>query len=150
TDPSAPTIAVDGRDVTAEIREPRISQAVSQAATNLEVRRILTDRMRAEIELAGRDIVVEGRDITTVVAPDADLRVLLVADQDTRMNRRSAELGGTLSQRQLHDQIVRRDSDDSTVSEFMRAAPGVHLIDSTQMSLDEVVATICGMVETDE
>ena len=150
TNPSAPTISVNGRDVTAEIREPRVSQAVSQAATNLEVRRLLTERMRAEIERAGRDIVVEGRDITTVVAPDADLRVLLVADQSTRMMRRSAELGGGLSTDQLHDQIVRRDSDDSTVSEFMRAAPGVHLIDSTMMGLDEVVATICGMVGTDE
>lgn len=150
TDPQAPTVAVNGQDVTIEIRQPRVSSAVSRVAANSEVRQYLTKLMREYIESANHNIVVEGRDITTVVAPDADLRILLIADPTTRMNRRAAELGGGLSQEQLHDQIVRRDRDDSTVSEFMQAAEGVELIDSTDLSLDEVVTLICGMVTGDE
>ena len=142
TDPRRPTIAVNGRDVTREIREPRISSAVSQGATNLDVRRTLTRQMRTQIDIANRNMVVEGRDITTVVAPDADLRILLLADPRARMARRGAELGGAVDEAALADQIVRRDADDSTVSEFMQAAPGVTVIDSTSMTLDEVVEQI--------
>lgn len=143
TDPVRPSVTINGRDVTDEIREPRVSAAVSQAATNLDVRRHLSEQMRREIELAGRDMVVEGRDITTVVAPDADVRVLLLADPAARMKRRAAELGDALTAEQVEDQVVRRDRDDSTVSEFMRPADGVTVIDSTEMTLDGVVDAIC-------
>ncbi len=98
TDPDAVTVAVDGTDVTAAIREPRISQAVSAVATNLDVREILVRRQRALVaETAERTggCVAEGRDITTVVAPDAPVRVLLTASVEARLARRATELHGT-------------------------------------------------------
>lgn len=139
------TLTINGRDVTAEIREPRISAAVSRVATNLEVREILTSRMRRIIDEHGRRIVVEGRDITTVVAPDADVRVLLIADPDARVARREAELAGKADREAVQDQVLRRDRDDSTVSNFTDAAEGVTVIDSTFLSPDEVVARIEGL-----
>lgn len=150
TDPSAPTISVNGVDVTEAIREPRIAAAVSQSATNLDVRRLLTEQMRTQIEVAGRNIVVEGRDITTVVAPDADVRVLLVADPAARMARRGAELGKKVDEAALADQILRRDADDSKVSEFHEAAPGVTVVDSTMLTLDQVIDEICRLAGQSE
>ena len=134
-------LSINGREVTAEIREPRISAAVSRIATNLEVRRILTTRMREIIDEHARRIVVEGRDITTVVAPDADVRVLLIADPAARVARREAELRGKANHAAVTDQVLRRDKDDSTVSNFTDAA-GVVVIDSTFIGPDEVVARI--------
>ncbi|MFZ2261193.1 cytidylate kinase [Luteococcus japonicus] len=146
TDPLHPSTMLDGRDVTAEIREPRVSEKVSVVATNLAVREWLNEQFRTIIAAADRRIVVEGRDITTVVAPDADLRVLLVADPAARIARRQAELGGSVNADQVTDQVVRRDRDDATVSQFEEPAEGVELVDSTHMGLDEVIETICGMV----
>lgn len=145
-DPAAPAIEVDGEDVSAAIREPRVSQHVSVIATHPHVREVLTDQMRALIEAADHRIVVEGRDITTVVWPQAELRVLLVADPQARINRREAELAGAATTAQVTDQIVRRDRDDSTVSEFATPADGVELIDSTHLSLEQVIDRICSMV----
>lgn len=146
TDPLHPSTMLDGRDVTAEIRGPRVSEKVSVVATNLAVREWLNEQFRTIIAAADRRIVVEGRDITTVVAPDADLRVLLVADPAARIARRQAELGGSVNADQVTDQVVRRDRDDATVSQFEEPAEGVELVDSTHMGLDEVIETICGMV----
>lgn len=142
TDPEAPCFHINGHDVTAEIREPRISAAVSTIATNLAVRRLLTDLMRTIIDRHGRRIVVEGRDITTVVAPDADVRVLLVADPAARVARRAAEVEGKATADEVTDQVLRRDRDDSTVSNFTDAAEGVTVIDSTHLSPHEVVDAI--------
>ncbi|RRD47986.1 (d)CMP kinase [Tessaracoccus sp. OH4464_COT-324] len=140
-------VRINGRDVTEEIREPRISAMVSRVATNLEVRRLLTQRMRQIIDAHGRRIVVEGRDITTVVAPDADVRVLLVADPDARVARREAELAGRAGRADVVDQVLRRDRDDSTVSNFTEAAEGVTVIDSTFIPPDEVVARIEELID---
>lgn len=142
TDVAGNRLRINGRDVTEEIREPRISAAVSRVATKREVRRVLTDRMRQIIDEHRRRIVVEGRDITTVVAPDADVRVLLVADPDARVARREAELAGKADRAAVTDQVLRRDRDDSTVSNFTDAAEGVVVIDSTFILPDEVVARI--------
>jgi len=156
TDPGAPAFAIrrpDGSrvDVTAAIREPRISERVSMVATNLAVRAELIARQRAQIADAvsrDRGIVVEGRDITTVVAPDADVRVLLTADQAARLARRDAELGaGTLDRAALHDQVLRRDRDDATVASFEVAADGVVQLDSTDLDLDEVIDAIVALVQ---
>ena len=146
TSPVEPKFTVDGRDVTAEIREPRISAAVSVVATNLEVRRLLTAQMREIIAAHDCRIVVEGRDITTVVAPDADVRVLLVADPAARVARRAAELGQKASAAEVADQVLRRDQDDSSVSNFAQAADGVTVIDSTFLTPDEVVDAIVALV----
>lgn len=145
TDPAHPTIAIDGHDVTEAIRDPTVSAAVSAVATNLAVRTDLVARQKAFIAGAGQGIVAEGRDITTVVAPDAEVRVLLVADPHARVARREAELGGRVDTAAVTDQVIRRDSDDSTVAQFQNAAPGVVVVDSTHHTLDEVIGTICDL-----
>jgi len=144
TDPSAFRIALNGVDVTDDIRAPEVSAAVSAVAVIPRVRAILTAQMRA-IVADRRRIVVEGRDITTVVCPEAAVRVLLVADPAIRMARREAEIGH-LTPAELADQVVRRDRDDSTVSQFETPAPGVTLIDSTYLSLDEVADAVIELV----
>ncbi|MFD3401661.1 (d)CMP kinase [Kribbella sp. NPDC058693] len=143
TDPGHQFVIADGTDVTAAIREPRISEVVSKIATNLDVRKELIRRQRAIIDNAqpSGGIVVEGRDIATVVATDAELKVLLTADQEARMARRGAEVS-SLTAEQLRDQIIRRDADDSTVSEFQVASDGAVTIDSTYMTLEEVIDVI--------
>jgi cytidylate kinase len=95
--------------------------------------------------------VVEGRDIATVVAPQSELKVLLTADQDARMARRKAELAeGSVTAEQLRDQIVRRDADDSTVSQFQVASDGAVEIDSTHLTLEEVIDVICRLAKEAE
>jgi cytidylate kinase len=101
--------------------------------------------MRGIIDAHGRAIVVEGRDITTVVAPDADVRVLLVADPAARVARRAAEVAGKASAEEVTDQVLRRDRDDSTVSNFTDAAEGVTVIDSTFLTPDQVVDRIISL-----
>lgn len=146
--PDRPTIAVNGVDVTETIRDPEVSAAVSLVATNLAVRADLIRRQRAIIDRSVRGIVAEGRDITTVVAPDADVRVLLVADPAARVSRRHAELGdANVDTATVTDQVIRRDRDDSTVAQFEAAAPGVSVVDSTHLDLSEVVAKICALAE---
>jgi len=86
--------------------------------------------------------VAEGRDITTVVAPTAEVRVLLTADEAVRLRRRGAELGDQVDAAALRDQVVRRDRDDSTLVNFTVAADGVVTIDSTDLTAQQVVAHI--------
>ncbi|MEV6286304.1 (d)CMP kinase [Kribbella sp. NPDC051770] len=153
TDPQLAHFTADGTDVTEAIRDPRISENVSKIATNLDVRAELIRRQRAIIDDAqpGGGIVVEGRDIATVVATDAELKVLLTADQDARMARRKAELAeGALTAEQLRDQIVRRDADDATVSQFEVASDGAVTIDSTHLSLEEVIDVISRLAKEAE
>ncbi len=152
TDPAAPWVRVAGRDLSAAVRETRISAAVSEVATNLEVRDTMRRRQRAIIaDCAARTggCVVEGRDITTVVAPDADVRVLLTASQDARLARRTLELHGGTDADSLaatRDQIVRRDRDDSTVSQFTTASDGVVTVDTSQLDLADSVAAVLAVV----
>ena len=146
-DPDAERVVIDGNDVTTMIREPVVSAAVSSIATNLDVRADLVSRQRALIDGSRRGIVAEGRDITTVVAPDAPVRVLLVADPDARVARRQAELGSRVGLSQVSDQVIRRDRDDATVARFHEAAPGVVLVDSTHRGLAEVIDQICRLAE---
>lgn len=149
TEPGDPTITVAGTDVTADIRTTRISEAVSAVATNLEVRADMRERQRALLAGHPRGMVAEGRDITTVVAPDADVRILLTASEEARLARRARELHGAAGEQEIaatRDQVVRRDRDDSTVSQFTTAADGVVTIDSSSMTLDEVVRTVLDVV----
>jgi cytidylate kinase len=145
-EPDAFSITIEGTDVTKAIRAPRVSAVVSAVATNLEVRNDLIDRQKQLIAETPRGIVAEGRDITTVVAPDADVRVLLVADPQARVARRHAELADHADVDAITDQVIRRDRDDSTVAQFTSAAPGVIVIDSTELTLNQVVAAICDLV----
>ena len=152
TDPDAPTVSVGGTDVSEAIRTTRVSTAVSAVATNLEVRAVLQQLQRDLMaRIAGRagGVVAEGRDITTVVAPDARVRVLLTASEEARLRRRSAELHGTVdaaSVEATRDQVVRRDRDDSTVSTFTEAAEGVVLVDTSDLDFDESVEAVLDVV----
>ena len=146
-DPAEPTIAIDEHDVTEAIRDPAVSAAVSAIATNLAVRQDLVARQKALVASAEQGIVAEGRDITTVVAPEAEVRVLLVADPHARVARRHAELGDRVDAAAVTDQVIRRDRDDSTVAQFEAAAPGVEVLDSTHLSLDQVIEAICRLAE---
>jgi cytidylate kinase len=146
-DPRCPAIAINGVDVSEAIRAPEVSAAVSAIATNLNIRADLVARQKKLIAEAVDGIVAEGRDITTVVAPEADVRVLLVADPAARVARRHAELAEhQMDVDAITDQVIRRDRDDSLVAEFESAAPGVHVVDSTFLSLEEVIETICAFV----
>lgn len=145
TDPQHEQVLLDGVDVTNELHSPHVSSIVSGYSNIRAARDILTDRMRRVIADTER-IVVEGRDITTVVAPDADVRILLQADVQARMNRRSRQLGGQISDEDLREQIVERDASDSQSSQFEQAADGVWVIDSTLMDLDEVTQAVISLV----
>jgi CMP/dCMP kinase len=147
TDPSDPYVLVDGVDVGEAIRTPEISAAVSAVATNLGVRAELIRRQR---ELAADGgVVVEGRDITTVVAPDADVRVLLTASESARLARRALELHGSADADAIeatHDLVVGRDAVDSTVATFTEPAEGVTLVDSSHLTLDQTIEAVLALV----
>ncbi|AEE46012.1 (d)CMP kinase [Cellulomonas fimi] len=156
-DPDDPTVVVGGTDVTAAIRETAISAAVSAVATNLDARAELGRLQRAAIKAErepggfsqGRGIVAEGRDITTVVAPDADVRVLLTASEEARLSRRALDVHGTADASAVEatrDQVLRRDADDSTVVQFHTAADGVVTIDSSHLGFDETVEAVLAVV----
>lgn len=145
TAPDGQVLTVDGKDVTEQIRTPEVTAWVSAVATTPEARAELVRRQQ-EIVALGR-FVIEGRDTTTVVVPDAAVRVLLVADPQQRLDRRGAELGGALPTEHLVDQVLRRDADDSTLVNFTEAADGVVVIDSTALGLDEVVDEVMALAE---
>ncbi len=142
TDPADQWVRVNGRDVTEEIRSQRISSNVSTVAVIPACRENLVARQRAIIEGAPNGIVAEGRDITTVVAPDADVRLLLSADPEIRMARRKLDHGGQIDDAALRDQILRRDADDSTLVNFSSAADGVVSLDGSLLSLDQVIDAV--------
>jgi len=142
-------LTVDGQDLTAAVREPRISAAVSAIATNLDVRTELIRRQRGLIAAEDIGIVVEGRDITTVVAPDADARVLLTASEQARLARRALEVHGSDDDEAIaatRDHVVRRDAQDATVADFLEAGLGVTVIDSSELSFEETVDAILAVV----
>jgi cytidylate kinase len=142
TDPDREQVLVNGKDVTQAIREQYVSQAVSTVSTIPECRADLVARQRAIIEAAQPGIVAEGRDITTVVAPDAPVRLLLTADPQIRMARRKLDLGGKVDQAALADQVLRRDRDDSKLVNFTTAANGVVELDNTNLTLEQTIAAI--------
>jgi cytidylate kinase len=143
TDPSSPSIALDGLDVSREIRTDEVTAAVSAVSAVPKVRELMAARQRREIGDGG--IVVEGRDIGTVVAPDADLKVFLTANPSARAYRRAAELTAAHNRDIgfVEADLARRDSADSSraVSPLAVADDAV-TIDSTYLSLDAVIDTI--------
>jgi len=140
TDPDNQYVRLSGEDITQAIRAPEVSAWVSAVSTNPDCRTDLVKRQQDIINSG--DFVAEGRDITTVVVPDAEVRLLLTADPEARMARRGAELGGKIDEVALRDQVLRRDRDDSTLVNFTVAADGVVTIDSTFLTPDEVVSQI--------
>lgn len=152
-DPAAPAVRVGGADITSAIRSTEIATAVSKVATNIpvrgELRRLQRVFIQRETEESGRSrgrgIVAEGRDITTVVAPDADVRILLTASEEARLARRAHEVHGRADAEAIAattDQVLRRDRDDSTVSSFHIASDGVMTVDSSALTLDQTVDVV--------
>ena len=149
TDPAAPTITVDGADVAAAIRTPEVTGAVSAVSAVPQVRARLLDLQRQAIAGAQEQggIVVEGRDIGSVVAPDADVKIYLTADAAARAARRAAEEGGS-DVAATQSSLLARDRIDSsrTTSPLTKAEGAVH-IDTTPYTLEEVVDLIVRLVE---
>ncbi len=150
TDPDDVRVTVDGSDVTEAIRQPRVTAVVSAVARVPEVRRRLNELFRARLGAPGAPgIVAEGRDITTVVAPDASVRVLLTADERVRIQRRRAELTGA-SSADVARSVTERDRKDAQVVDFMTAAEGVTTLDSTELTFDETVDAMVALVRAAE
>ena len=134
-------------DIREEIRTERISGAVSAVASVPAVREHLIELQRWTINHAVNGIVAEGRDITTVVAPDADARILLTASEEVRMARRGLEnIEKSGESGDLTQQISERDTQDSKVNNFMEAAPGVALVDSSDLDFNETVSAVINAV----
>ncbi|MBG6240234.1 cytidylate kinase [Mycetocola sp. CAN_C7] len=150
TDPDGYHVRVGDTDVTDSIRESRVSAVVSNIARVPEVRAHVTGLFRGIIaDSASPGIVVEGRDITTVVAPDATARILLTATEEARMSRRSAELASE-SASEVASALQKRDRADSRVVDFMTAAPGVTTVDSTTLNFDETVDAVLDVIRTSQ
>ena len=142
-------VSIDGHDVTRAIRTPEIDQAATAVARLPQVREILVRRQRELGE--GGGVVMEGRDIGTVVFPDADVKVYLDASAEERARRRAADpshTGGRAGQAAVAESIHARDRSDTTrtVSPLMMAADAVH-IDTTRMLIDQVVEKVMELVE---
>jgi GTP-binding protein len=152
-DPDHPTFGLDGEDVTDAIRDPAVSEQVSKVATNLAVRADMKQRQQAIIAANSEPgIVAEGRDITTVIAPEAEVRILLTASPGVRLARRAREVQGSDDESALaatRDSVLRRDDDDATVSQFMEASAGVSTIDSSDMNLEQTVEAVLQVVKAE-
>ena len=144
-DPDERWVRVGGVDVTDAIRTPRVTAAVSGVARVPAVRTRLNEGFRARLAAAEPGVVAEGRDITTVVAPHADVRVLLTASAEVRASRRAKELPD-----EDHSAVARsmaeRDAKDSRVVDFLEAADGVTTLDSTDLDFDGTVAALVTLV----
>ena len=132
-------VLIDGRDVTEAIRTPAVSEAASRVAADPGVRAALVAKQQAL--MATGDWVAEGRDIATVVAPDAAVKVFLTADPAERARRRAAQLGADHTQ-VLREQAVRDQRDASGRRSIHEPAPDAVPVDTTGLTLDEVVAQI--------
>jgi cytidylate kinase len=155
TDPQAPTIHVGGTDVAGPIRGEEVTGAVSAVSAVPQVRERLVAIQRAEVDAArraGAGIVVEGRDITTVVLPDADLKIFVTADPAVRAERRAAQdadLGNEgVDVRQTQTALLERDAKDSSraASPLAQAADAI-VVDTTDFTLEQVIDHVCSLAD---
>jgi cytidylate kinase len=137
-------VLLNGRDVTDEIRSPDVSEAASRIATDQRVRAALVVKQREMVK--NGDWVAEGRDIGTVVAPDAELKIFLTASPEERARRRARDLGGADWRTVLRDQTLRDQQDEQREHSPLRAAPDAIELDSTDRPLEDVVSQIAGLV----
>ena len=140
-------VRVGENDLTAAIRTSAVAESVSAVARIPEVRtfmKALTRKLVSESTLPG--VVVEGRDITTVVAPDAEIKILLTASEEVRLKRRSAELSEATAA-SVKRQVSERDASDSKVVDFMTPAPGVQLVDSSDLNFEQTVSAVVSLIE---
>jgi cytidylate kinase len=136
-------VLLDGEDVTDQIRSLPIAQGASRVAADPAVRAAMVAQQRRL--LADGDWVVEGRDIGTVVAPDAELKLFLTADPRERARRRAAELGAD-PDTVLAEQSIRDERDQARKHSPLRPAPGAVVIDTTRQTVDQVVERVVGLV----
>lgn len=143
TNPSEPKISVDGSDISEQIRFERINNRVSHISAMVGVRKLLIDLQRKYIADAPIGIVVEGRDIGTVVAPNAQLKIYLHADISERAKRRESEMAENIGKEKVGQSLANRDEIDSNrkISPLTQAEDAA-VIDSTRLSLDEVTDQI--------
>lgn len=154
TDPLGPTIHVGETDVAGPIRGDEVTGAVSAVSAVPAVRERLVAIQRDEVHdatQAGTGIVVEGRDITTVVLPDADLKVFITADPEERARRRAAQdadLGKeSVDVQSTQTALLQRDAKDSgRATSPLAVAPDAVVVDTTTMSLDDVIERVCGLI----
>ncbi|MGD9606077.1 MAG: (d)CMP kinase [Leucobacter sp.] len=133
-------------DVTGEIREHWVSGEVSRVSRHPEVRDRLNAMFRRIVAGSGLPgVVIEGRDITTVVAPDAPVRILMTASPEVRARRRAGELEG-LSHEQVLADIAARDAKDALVVDFINPAPGVTLVDTSELDFEQSVQAVVDIV----
>ncbi|HUF97070.1 MAG TPA: (d)CMP kinase [Ilumatobacter sp.] len=138
------SVTVDGVDATAAIRGRAVTEAVSQVSANPVVREVLVERQRAWVADHG-GAVVEGRDIASVVFPDAALKLYITASPRVRAERRVAEVGGDLGD--MEASIIERDRKDSTRADSpLTAVPDATVVDTTGLSIDEVLEHIVAML----
>ena len=137
-------VKVGELDLTYEIRSPEVGAGVSEFAVLPQVRQFMLNLTRSLVEASGlQGVLVEGRDITTKVFPEAKTRILLTASEEVRLGRRSAELPeGTI----VADQVTKRDQNDSKVVDFLVPAEGVILVDSSELDFDQTVRAITALV----
>lgn len=143
------TVICDDRDITAEIRSREVTAHVSTVASDFEVRKIAVKQQRSFIEhelLEGKSVILEGRDIGTVVLPDATLKFFLTASPQERAKRRAEEVGGDVEE--ILSAIAKRDQLDSTrqVSPLIQAEDAI-LIDASNLTIDDVVETMKQMID---
>lgn len=149
TQPESLSVVVNGVNVTSEIRSPEVTSAVSAVSAVAHVRERLVELQRCAVQDSHHGIVIEGRDIGTVVLPNAKLKIFLTADPRTRAIRRSAQMGLSSSEDELHvmqKMIEDRDFKDSS-REFspLRAAPDAIVIDTSLLTQEQVVQEICAL-----
>lgn len=143
-DVGATSVVVDGVDATIAIRGRDVTDSVSAVAANPMVRDLLVRRQREWVADRGGG-VVEGRDITTVVLPDADLKLFVTASPRVRAERRVAETGGDVDQ--VEASIIERDRRDSTrAASPMTVASDAVVLDTSDLGIDEVVERVLDMV----
>ncbi|WP_035534613.1 (d)CMP kinase [Haloglycomyces albus] len=144
TSPEQPSVTVDGDEADEAIRSDETTANVSAVAAHGDVRKHLIKQQQELIKAAAGGIVVEGRDIAEVVAPDADLKIYLTANPDERARRRAAETGNDADS--TKDSIDKRDQADSKTTRPLEAPDDSHVIDSTDLPIVEVVAKILALL----
>ncbi|HUH53577.1 MAG TPA: (d)CMP kinase [Microbacteriaceae bacterium] len=143
----AQVVIVGGEDVTDEIRDPGVSKQVSSVSKHAAVRErlnLMFLEIATESGLPG--VIIEGRDITTVVAPHAPVRILMTASAEVRAKRRAGELPGS-TYLQVLEAIAERDAKDQLVVDFMNPAPGVTLIDTSELDFEAVVEAVINEIK---
>ena len=145
-DPDDRVVTVGDVDVTTEIRTPEVTAAIAGFTRVPEVRAYLNGIFRRLAGESGLDgVVIEGRDITSVVAPDAPVRILMTASPEVRAKRRGLELGADTAEVQAA--IMRRDESDSHVLELAEADPGVDVIDTSELDFEQSIDAVLTVID---